>query len=253
MAGRAVRTPPSRPARMPRRGEREMEAPPLAYHRGRRSGKQFLAVIRPGSTGPDRLPTARRTPCSDIPPSSARPATTRRDGPVTESAAPAKKLVMIAASPLTQPVCATLTRRGAAAVPESAPPAASAPPVAFDTSLSRLMAGYQAGDAASFDALYSALAPGTAAVSVGADPRRRPRRGPAAGDLPAHAQGPSHLRPGASGRAVGLCDRASRLPDGPSPRPPRARGAAAVHRIHPARHDRAGRRGRKRSRARPSA
>jgi RNA polymerase sigma-70 factor (ECF subfamily) len=56
---------------------------------------------------------------------------------------------MIAAS-LTGPVCDTLPRRGAAAVPDPSP----------ESSLSRLMAGYQAGDAASFDALYTALAPG---------------------------------------------------------------------------------------------
>lgn len=41
-------------------------------------------------------------------------------------------------------------------MPESAIPAHPA----AETTLSRLMAGYQAGDAASFDALYAALAPG---------------------------------------------------------------------------------------------
>jgi RNA polymerase sigma-70 factor, ECF subfamily len=44
-------------------------------------------------------------------------------------------------------------------VSESVHPASSASP-ASGTSLSHLMAGYQAGDAACFDALYAALAPG---------------------------------------------------------------------------------------------
>ena len=62
---------------------------------------------------------------------------------------------MIAASLTGQADCATLTRRSAAVVPEPAPVSPAA-----GTSLSRLMAGYQAGDAACFDALYAALAPG---------------------------------------------------------------------------------------------
>src|SRR5690349_15250022 len=66
---------------------------------------------------------------------------------------------MIAASGLTQPVCATLTRR--AAVTDSVQPDAPVEGAAVaDAGLSRLMAGYQAGDAACFDALYAALAPG---------------------------------------------------------------------------------------------
>ncbi len=82
------------------------------------------------------------------------------------------------AEPADTPACATLTRRGAAAVPEPCtsrrPP--DAPSLRWpDTRATRLMAGYQAGDAACFDALYAGVGAGAAPVSIRADPRRRPR------------------------------------------------------------------------------